>query len=324
MAVSEERSAELTIVLFFVLIIAWGLNYLFVPYGLAVASPLWLAWMRAAVGAVGVMVIVRATSGYGTLDARGRRDAILIGLPNTAIFYALWFTAARTIAPGETAVVVYTFPLWVALLSGPLLASPVARAGWAGIAAGFAGVVLISQPWTASSHSGSVLASLELLAAAICWAIGTVLFQRRFRPSEAAEANSFQFIGGVAGLSVMVVALAPTPLPQPTVQLGITLLWLGVIGTAIGYAIWFDLLSRTPAATLSAYVFLVPVVALVASLALGREHLDPVGALGVLLVLVGVYIIGRYGPRPRGPANRGSARSVPPAPDALSAASPDR
>jgi drug/metabolite transporter (DMT)-like permease len=295
---TDRRLSLTTAVLFGIMVVAWGLNYLFVPFGLQAASPLWLAWMRAVVGALGVLVIVRWTSGYGQLDARGRRDAVLIGIPNTAVFYALWFEAARTVPPGETAVLVYTFPLWVAILSGPVLHDQISRTAWLGIGAGFAGVFLISQPWTASSHAASLLAIVELLAAAVSWATGTILFQKRFRPNEAAEANSYQFVGGVAGLTLAVALASPTPLPHLGLTLLYTMLWLGVIGTAIAYAIWFDLLSRTPAATLSAYVFLVPVVALVASLALGREHLDPVAGIGVLLVLVGLYAIGRRAPRP--------------------------
>jgi len=293
---TETRSTSTSVGLFAILVVAWGLNYLFVPYGLQVASPLWLAWFRALVGALGVLVIVRWMGGYGHLDARGRRDAMLIGIPNTALFYGLWFEAARSIAPGETAVVVYTFPLWVAILSGPVLHDRIPAVGWVGIAAGFAGVVLISQPWAVSSRSTSFLAILELVIAAISWAIGTILFQWRFRARETAEANSYQFVGGVVGLSLGVAVISPTPFPQIGLHLAIALLWIGVIGTAVAYAVWFDLLSKTPAATLSAYVFLVPVVALVASLAIGTEHLDLIGALGVLLVLSGIFAIGRYGP----------------------------
>jgi len=202
------RSTSTTVGLFAILVVAWGLNYLFVPYGLQVASPLWLAWFRAAVGALGVLAIVRWTSGYGHLDARGRRDAMLIGIPNTAIFYGLWFTAARSIAPGETAVLVYTFPLWVAILSGPMLHDRVSAVGWGGIAAGFGGVVLISQPWAVSSHSASFVAIL-----------GAATSQISYSASKGGVLSMSRELGvQFARQGVRVNALCPGPVNTPLLQ----------------------------------------------------------------------------------------------------------
>ena len=47
---------------------------------------------------------------------------------------------------GETVAIIYLAPFVVLLLSGPLLGETVARAGWIGAAAGFAGVLLIVRP----------------------------------------------------------------------------------------------------------------------------------------------------------------------------------
>jgi probable blue pigment (indigoidine) exporter len=119
-----------------------------------------------------------------------------------------------------------------------------------------------------------------------------VLFQRRFSRDEMLEANSFQLVGGVAALLVATALLAPTPLPHLDVGLGASLAWMGVMGTGVAYAVWYTLLGRTRAATLSGYLFLVPVVALVASVTYFGERLTWLQLLGVGLVLVSVYGIG--------------------------------
>ena len=102
---------------YLLIVVFWGFNYLFVNLGLEFASPLWLAALRAGVGALSTLAIVSGFGGWGTLDRAGKRDALLLGIPNTALFFGLWFWAARSVLPGIAAVVVYTFPLWVALLS---------------------------------------------------------------------------------------------------------------------------------------------------------------------------------------------------------------
>ena len=277
--------------MFLFIVTVWGFNYLFVDLGLHYASPLWLATIRAGVGALATLAIASGRGAWGTLDARGRRDALLLGIPNTALFFGLWFPAAREVLPGTAAILIYTFPLWVALLSAPVLGHALHRRHWVAIGVGFAGVALISQVWALSNGSLSPIPILELLGASVSWAVGTVLFQRRFHRSEMLEANTFQVIGGATVLLAVTLAVGPTPLPTSSPDLWFTALWLGVLGTAVAYSLWFTLLGGTRAAKLSAYVFLVPVVALGASAVIYSERLSPLQLAGVALVLVGIYAI---------------------------------
>jgi probable blue pigment (indigoidine) exporter len=271
---------------------AWGMNYLFVSVGLGYSSALWLALLRSSLGAAATAVLLTPLRRWGRLDGRGRRDAMLLGLPNTTVFFVLWFLAARSVLPGVAAVMIYTFPLWVALLSAPVLGHRLSARHWFSIAVGFLGVALISQVGAALSSTVPPLAILELLGASVSWALGTVLFQRRFVREEMLEANAFQLFGGSLGVLALTLLLAPTPIPAASpILLGIVL-WLGVLGTALAYTVWFHLLGRTRAATLSGYLFLVPVVALTASALLLGERLSVVQVAGVALVLGSIYGIG--------------------------------
>jgi len=278
--------------LFAVIVSVWGFNYLFVNFGLGFSSPLWLATLRAAFGVIGSGVIVLLVGRSHRLDRRGRRDALLLGLPNITLFFAFWFVAARSVLPGVAAVVVYTYPLWVALLSAPVLSHRLTGRHWFSVAGGFLGVALISQVGALFGTSVPLWAILELLVAAVSWAAGTVVIQKRFRGEEMLEANFYQLLGGTVGLFVLTMVLTPSPLPSFGWQLWATVLWLGILGTAVAYSIWFDLLGRTRAATLSAYLFLVPVVALAASAVWFHERLTVLQLVGVGLVLVSIYGIG--------------------------------
>lgn len=279
--------------LFAVVVVAWGFNYLVVKVGLGYATPLWLATLRASVGAVAVLAVVSLQGNWGRLDGRGRRDALLLGVPNTALFFGLWFTAEEAVLPGLAAVVVYTFPLWVAVLSGPVLRHRVGARHWVSVAVGFLGIALVSQIGEVGSGALPLVPVAELLLAAVAWAVGTVLMQRRFHRDELPEANAYQLLGGSAALIVATAALALYPTPRFSPVLGATVLWTGVLGTAVAYSIWFYLLGRTRAATLSAYVFLVPVVALLGSAIFFSERLTALQWVGVAFVFGGIYGIGR-------------------------------
>jgi probable blue pigment (indigoidine) exporter len=290
---AESVWSDRTRGLFLVIVVVWGLNYIFVNVGLQSASPLWLATLRAGTGALASIPIVRAFGSWAALDRAGVRDALLLGLPTTGLFFGLWFSAQREVLPGIAAVVIYTFPLWVAVLSLPVLGHRLGARHWVSVAAGFAGVALISQIVTGAAGGAYVPAIAALLGAAAAWACGTVLFQRRFEPRQMVEANFFQLTGGTLALLVATAVFAPTPGPRLDVPLVATLLWMGILGTAVAYAIWSVLLGRIRAATISAYLFLVPVVALAASAVIFGERLTVLQLIGVGLVLVSIYGIGR-------------------------------
>ncbi len=218
---------------------------------------------------------------------------MLIGIPSITVFFALWFEAAAAVLPGLTSVVINTLPLWIALLSAPILSHRLTGRHWASVAIGFIGVLLISGIGTLAGSGIPLAAVIELLLAALSWALATVLFQRRFRREEMLEANFFQLSGGTIGLVILTLILAPTPLPTLGLGLLATVAYLGILGTAVGYSIWLDLLGRTRAATLGAYLFVVPVVALVASIVIFHEQLSYVQLVGVVLVLASIYGIGR-------------------------------
>ncbi len=282
----------LSTILFGLMVLAWGGNYLFVRIGELYVDPLWLATLRASVGAAGIGAFLALRPGTAPLSARDARDAALLGIPNTAVFLGLWFVAAPAVAPGETAVIVYTFPLWVALVSPSLLGLGLGRRHWLAIAVGFAGVVLVSEPWSAGIGGDRLVPFVELLAAAVSWAVATVLFQRRFEPAVLPRANGVQLLGGAAALAVAAIALGDVRGSFAAPGLWISVVWLGLFGTAFAYGVWFHLLRTVHAPALSAYSFLVPLTTLALSAALFGERLSLVQLLGVVLVLSGIFLVG--------------------------------
>jgi len=278
--------------LFAAMVVAWAGNYLFVRLGETVVTPLWLASLRAGIGVLGVGAFLAIRSPPGGFSRVDARDALLLGIPNTAIFLGLWFVAAPAIAPGETAVLIYTFPLWVALFSPTLLGSHLGRRHGYALGLGFAGVVLVSQPWSASVVRSDLVPFLELLAAAVSWALATLLFQRRFHPDELARANGYQLLGGATVLIGVSLVTRQAAMPLGNPDLWISVLWLGLLGTAFAYGVWFYLLRSVHASALSAYAFLVPLTALALSATFEGERLVWSQLAGVVLVVAGIYLVG--------------------------------
>ena len=279
--------------LFVGMILAWGFNFIFVRIGLASSPPLWLAMLRAVLATGGVAVGLLLWRSDVPLNSQERRDALLLGLPTTALFFGLWFDAATQVPPGKVAVIVYTFPLWVVVLSSLLLSQRESRWIWLGVVTGFLGIVLLEEPWTGGAGHLPPVAVAELLAAAFCWAVGTVGLKTRIRGPALRTANGYQLMSGAAVLVVAAIVLEPHPTILLTESFVLSVLFLALVGTAFANVAWFALLERFPASTLSTWAFLTPVVALVASILIFGELLDAIQILGVVAVLGGAAAVAR-------------------------------
>jgi len=70
----------------------------------------------------------------------------------------------------------------------------------------------------------------------------------------------------------------------------VSVLYLGVVGSALAFVGLYWLLTKTSATNSSLIVFVTPIVALLLGWFILREGLEPVLAVGTMLILSGVYL----------------------------------
>lgn len=224
----------------------------------------------------------------------GARDLIVVGtFLFTGQFLFQFFGIAAGTPPGLAAVVVQTQGLFTILFSALALGERPTRRQWIGGALASAGLVLIAT--TVGADLTAVGLALSALSA-VSWGAGNVLVKRLPPPID------------VPGLMVWMSLVPPLPalllaawLDGPLALaraipgaswLGLcAVLYLAVVATIVGYAIWGRLLRRYPAGTVAPFALLVPfVAALGSSLAFGERFGAPRLA-GMALALLGLAVI---------------------------------
>jgi drug/metabolite transporter (DMT)-like permease len=213
--------------------------------------------------------------------------ALTFCLPYGAVYWA-----EQWVPSGLAAVLFATSPLWVALaahlaLPGERLRAPTV----AGVLIGFAGVAAIfSEDLRALGGPRVAGAAAVLLIGPFSAAVGVVAVKR--------------WAAGMHPLSVAAVPMALTcacmgcvawvvergqPLRLDASSVG-ALLYLALCGSALSFALYFWLLARLPATTLSLINYLTPVVALlIGGSALGESFTARTLA-GSALVVGGVAV----------------------------------
>lgn len=209
-----------------------------------------------------------------------------------SVSYGLVYWAEQWVPSGLASVLFATFPLFTAVLAHLFLPGERLRPkSLAGVLIGFAGVaVLFSEDLSAVGGPRTTFAATLFLIAPVSSAIANVAVKK--------------WGGGVHPLSVSAVpmglgALLVVPLawglergrefafgPRPL----LALVYLAVMGSAVAFTLYYWLLRRLPATSLSLINYATPVVAvLIGTLWLGEPFTLRI-FLGALLVVVGVAV----------------------------------
>ncbi|WP_310742352.1 MULTISPECIES: EamA family transporter [unclassified Microbispora] len=285
--------------------LVWGSTYAVTTEFLPPDRPLFTALARALPAGLVLLAVTRVLP-RGVWVWR----AAVLGALNIGAFFPLLFLAAYRLPGGVAAVLGAVGPLFALAFAALLLSErPTARKVLAGLV-GLLGVGLVVLRAEARLDMVGVLAGL---VGAASMSAGTVLTKRWGRPEGvgALALTGWQLTAG--GLLLVPVALLVEGAP-PALS-GENLLgyaYLGIVGTALGYWIWFRGISRLPATSVSFLALLSPVSAAVIGWAALGQALSPVQLLGMVLALGGTLL----GQAPAGPSRRAEAPPEPVRPEA--------
>jgi drug/metabolite transporter (DMT)-like permease len=101
-----------------------------------------------------------------------------------------------------TSALMFSAPLWICLLSIPILNEQVGLRRWIAMLVGFLGILIVARPWTGHLHWAVLLS----LGAALCGALYAIL-TRRLAGRDSTNTQQF-YVGLVSTLGVAPLALA--------------------------------------------------------------------------------------------------------------------
>lgn len=261
--------------------IIWGSTYLVTTQYLPADYPLTLAMLRALPAGLLLLIIARKLpNGIWWLKI------LLLGALNFAIFWWLLFVSAYRLPGGVAATVGAIQPFIVIFLARFLLGSPIRSLTVLSAIIGLGGIaVLILTPQAALDPIG-ILAGL---AGAMSMALGTVLSRRWQPPVSLLTFTSWQLIAG--GLLLLPFAIWFEPaLPPLSNKNLLGFIYLGLIGGAFTYLLWFRGLARLEPSSVSTLGFLSPITAVVLGWLLLAQSLSVLQCFAIAIVFISVWL----------------------------------
>ena len=277
----------------------WGSTYVVTTLMLPQDYPLTVAMLRALPAGLLLLLAVRQLP-RGIWWLR----AFILGALNFSVFWALLFVAAYRLPGGVAATLGAIQPLVVILLARSLLGTPVRGLSVLAALGGLGGVALLVLTPKAALDPAGIAAGLTSAAS---MALGTVLSRRWQPPVSALTFTSWQLTSG--GILLVPLALAAEPALPPLTVLNVTgIAYLGLIGAALTYVLWFRGVARLEPAVVSSLGFLSPITAVLLGWGLLGQHLSAAQIAGMAIVVASVWLSQRV-QRPAPPAPAARAKS---------------
>jgi drug/metabolite transporter (DMT)-like permease len=266
------------------LALCWGYSWLALKVATLDASPVAVAWGRCAGGAVALLVTVALTG--RSLRPPPFVPTLIYGLLQTTGFHLVQTIAVSIGDTGKAAVLAYTMPFWLSILAWPFLGERIAGRRWFVLALAVAGLLLVVTPLRMTN----ALASLLPVLAGLLWA-ASAIWVIRIRAAggyDLLSLTAWQMAWGSIALLPLTLVLPVTV--RFTTGFVLSMAFLVVFSTALGWALWLVVLSRLPASVAGVASLATPVVAvLVAAVHLHeiptRNELAGIACLVVALVV---------------------------------------
>ena len=271
--------------------ITWGYTWVLAKEALSYAPPFAFVAERCAGGALALFMIAKLLG--KPLKLVAPVSTIAIGLAQVTGFMAFQTWALVEGGPGKTAVLIFTMPIWTLLIAWPVLNERIRGAQWLAASSTLTGLVLIIEPW--NMHT-SLLSKVLGLAAALSWAIGTILV-KRLRAREKVDLlalTTWQMLIGSVPLVLLALFVPEHATHWSSAYIEI-LVFMAVVSTALCWWLWITILDRVPAWEASLSVLGTPVVAIISSRLILKEEFSFSELTGTVLIASGLALLSLIG-----------------------------
>ncbi|HET6967003.1 MAG TPA: EamA family transporter [Ornithinibacter sp.] len=233
----------------------------------------------------------------------------LLGALNHGVFFALLYLAAFRLPSGLASTLTALSPLVLMGLAFLALGERQARITLVSAVVGVAGVVALV--WQNESAGGvDPIGVAAAVGAVIASSLGFVLVKRWSPREDVLVTTSWQLVSG--GLLLVPLAAvaegAPPPLDGPGL---LALAYLGLVGSALGYVLWFRGLTRMDAGAVAVVGLVNPVVGTALGVLLLAEAFGPVHLAAVTVTLGSVLLAQEPVRRRLGLVRRPEIRTAP-------------
>lgn len=242
------------------LTLMWGVNWPMMKLSLQELSPLYFRASTMMLGGLWLFAYVSAKGERMRPQGREWWAIVWLGLPNILGWHTLSIFGVQELASGRAAILGFTMPIFTVLLGAAFFGERITPRVRLAVVCALVAVGLLL--WHELQRlSGRPAGVAWMLGAAVCWALGTLMFRRAHLTLSPLVVTVWMLLLG--SLAVWVLAVVVEPLPQPSsfsLPMWLSLLYGVFVNYGIAQLIWFGMARDLPPATSAMSVMAIPLV----------------------------------------------------------------
>ena len=263
--------------------IIWGMGFVIAKAAMEHFSPILLMALRFTLTALCMIWFFRP-------DPKLFNKLFWIAFVSAAIQYSLTFTGVSGIDASTAALLIQLEVPFAILLAAVVLGDKLTIRQGVGVSLAFCGAILIVGEPKLANNMRYVL---MVIGGGFAWSLGQIMIKMM------GVSGGFSLISSVAVFAAPQLFIASYLLEDNQIDQIITaspaawaaVIYLGLVMTALGYAMWYRLLGLYDVNMVMPFLLLLPVASVVGGYLFLDEILTTKIAIGGLLALAGVAII---------------------------------
>ena len=271
----------------------WGASFMFIKVMLEEMGPVAVAWVR--LGGGSLLLLVVAAPRLRSLSVRRLGDLLVLGALSSAIPFMLIPWGEVRIDSSLAAILNAAMPLFVVPLAHiALVDERMTRLRTAGIAVGFAGVVVVIGSDLLDIARSSTQGQLAVVLASASYAAGAVWTRRRMLGIDPTVLSAGQGVAAFLLVTPLLFAFesAPPLLDLPS-RVQLATLGLALLSSGVAVPIYFWLVATVSATHAALVTYLAPIAALFWGWLVLSEGIAFAAVPGLVLIIAGVYLVTR-------------------------------
>ncbi len=268
----------------------WGGMYVVSKVVLEVIPPFALLATRLVLGvlALGAALAFRPRV---TMTKGQFWSSFLVGFVGYGISLGFQFVGTKLSTASNGSLVTSATPAFVLLFAPFLLGEKTTARRLIALVISTLGVAAVIDPRNAELSPTLFWGNMSLLAAALTWALYSVLVRKVSRTGDLLASSAVMLAGGIpSSLLFGFWEIQSQGLGEITLGIVGGILFLGIISTAIAMFLWNYAFAELPAAVASLTFFAQPVVGTILGALFLGEQITPLFMLGGVMIGIGLVI----------------------------------
>lgn len=284
-------------IVFLFLCVVWGTTWIAIKITLQGMPPFVGAAARFLVAVVFLFLFSGIVRIHLGMPRRSFKILFVSAILMYLFDYGLVYWGEQYLSAGVTAIFFATFPIFTALFATFVFQDETFHwTKFIGLIVGFSGVIITFYDQLISTQfdRNVIYATLAIISGAAAGAISTVMVKKYLSQIHPVSLSLHQMLWGVLGLAVLGFLQGEFSRIQLTTEIIFAVLYLGAVGSALAFGLYFWLLKKIGAISLSLVIYVTPIIALIADWMYFGETVAYRTVIGMLVIFLGISIAQSY------------------------------